>query len=85
MSHADIPSLTREQFIKESTELQREFYEVIRGRTLRVSVVLQALMQFYKAAASQLPPEVQAELSIGMAALAGDLLDAPNRAKRPTH
>lgn len=85
MTGKEISPMTQEQFQQEANELQLEFYEVIRGRTLRVAVVLQALMQFYKVAASQLPPEVQADLSIGMAALAGELLNAPNHVQKPKH
>ena len=70
----DMPQMTREQFELESTALALEFLQVLRGRTLSTGVVLQAVMEVHRCVARKLPVEVHSELSMAMAAYAGELM-----------
>ena len=76
--------MTREQFELESTALAIEFWAVLRGRTLSVGVVLQAVMEVHRCVASQLPVEDQGQLSIAMAAYAGQLMQGLPPAPTPS-
>ena len=68
------PQMTRKQFELQSLDLAREFLAVLHGRRLSTGVILQAVMEVHRCIARQLPPEVQGDLSMGMAAYAGELL-----------
>ena len=66
--------MTRELFELQSFDLAREFLAVMHGRKLSTGVILQAAMEVHRCIAKQLPPEAQGDLSMGMAAYAGELL-----------
>lgn len=70
----EMPEMTREQFELESMGLAIEFMAVLTGRTLSTGVLLQAVMNVHRCIASQLPAEAQGQLSMAMAAYAGELL-----------
>ena len=66
--------LTREQFEFQSFDLAREFLAVLHGRRLSTGVILQAAMEVHRCIARQLSLEAQSDISMGMAAYAGELL-----------
>ena len=68
------PRVTRKQFELQSLDLAREFLAVLHGRRLSTGVILQAAMEVHRCIARQLPPEAQSDISLGMAAYAGELL-----------
>ncbi|WP_177340898.1 hypothetical protein [Comamonas thiooxydans] len=68
------PRMTQKQFELQSLDLAREFLAVLHGRRLSTGVILQAAMEVHRCIARQLPPEVQSDISMGMAAYAGELL-----------
>lgn len=70
----EMPQMTLEQFELESTSLVIQFLAVLTGRTLPTGVVMQAVMSVHRCVASQLPVEAQGELSMAMAAYAGELM-----------
>lgn len=65
-------SLTKEEFQKAADAMAAEFFEVLHGRTLRTTVVMEALMQVYRFSADQLQPELRAELYMAMATYAAE-------------
>lgn len=70
----EIPQMTREQFELESAGLAIEFLRVLSGRTLSTGVVLQAVMEVHRCIARQMSVDAQGELSMAMAAYAGELM-----------
>ena len=70
----EMPQMTLEQFELESTSLVIQFLAVLTGRTLPTGVVMQAAMNLHRCVACQLPAEAQRELSMAMAAYAGELM-----------
>ena len=70
----EMPQMTLEQFELESTSLVIQFLAVLTGRTLPTGVVMQAAMNLHRCVASQLPAEAQRELSMALAAYAGELM-----------
>ena len=70
----EMPHLTLEQFELESDRLAIEFLAVLSGRTLSTGVVMQAAMTVHRCVASHLPAEAQEDLSMAMAAYAGELV-----------
>ncbi len=70
----DVSQMTLEQFELESTSLVIQFLAVLTGRTLPTGVVMQAAMNLHRCVASQLPAEAQRELSMALAAYAGELM-----------
>lgn len=68
------PEMTRQEFELESLALAREFLALLHGRRISTGVVLQAAMELHRYTAKQLPLDAQGDLSIGMAAYAGELL-----------
>lgn len=68
------PQMTRKEFELEALALAREFLAVLHGRRVSTGVVLQAAMEVHRYAAKQLPVDAQSDLSMGMAAYAGELL-----------
>lgn len=69
-------SLTKEEFQQAAGAMATEFFEVLQGRTLRTTVVMEALMQVYRFSADQLPPDVRADLYMAMAAYAAEQVHA---------
>ena len=69
-----MPQMTLEQFELESNRLAIEFLAVLSGRTLSTGLVMQAVMSVHRCVASQLPAEAQGQLSMAMAAYAGELM-----------
>lgn len=70
----EMPQMTLEQFELESDRLAIAFLEVLSGRTLPTGVVMQAAMTVHRCVASRLPAEAQEDLSMAMAAYAGELV-----------
>ena len=70
----EMPQMTLEQFELESTSLVIQFLAVLTGRTLPTGVVMQAAMNLHRCVACQLPAEAQRELSMALAAYAGELM-----------
>ena len=70
----EMPQMTLEQFELESNRLAIEFLADLSGRTLSTGVVMQAVMNVHRCVASQLPAEAQRELSMALAAYAGELM-----------
>ena len=70
----DMPQMTREQFEQQTVDLVREFLVVLQGRRLSSGVVMQAAMEVHRCVARQMPIQAQGELSIAMAAYAGELM-----------
>ena len=70
----EMPQMTLEQFKLESTSLVIQFLAVLTGRTLPTGVVMQAAMNLHRCVACQLPAEAQRELSMALAAYAGELM-----------
>lgn len=70
----EMPEMTLEEFELESTSLAIQFLAVLTGRTLPTGVVMQAVMNVHRCVASQLHAEAQRELSMAMAAYAGELM-----------
>lgn len=66
------PALTQEEFQQAADAMAQEFAAVLTGRTLRTTVVLQALMQVYRFAANQLPPDTKADIYMAMATYAAE-------------
>lgn len=79
----DMPQMTREQFELESTALAIGFLSVLSGRTVSSGVVLQAVMEVHRCVARQMPLDAQAELSMAMAAYAGELMQGLKPAPIP--
>lgn len=69
-----MPQLTLEQFELESDRLAIEFLAVLSGRTLSTGVVMQAAMTVHRYVSSRLSEEAQEDLSMAMAAYAGELV-----------
>ncbi|MDA8449806.1 hypothetical protein M4R23_08930 [Acidovorax sp. GBBC 3332] len=72
------PDLTRDEFAEQAHVLAVEIVtQVLKQKNpVRTTVVLAALLQLYRLHAQSLPAEVQQQLSVAVAALAGDLLQA---------
>ena len=70
----EMPQMTLEQFELESTSLVIQFLAVLTGRTLPTGVVMQAAMNLHRCVACQLSVEAQGQLSMAMAAYAGELM-----------
>lgn len=70
----EMPQMTLEQFELESTSLAIQFLAVLIGRSLPTGVVMQAVMNVHRCVASQLSVEAQGQLSMAMAAYAGELM-----------
>lgn len=72
------PDLTREEFAEQAHVLAVEIVtQVLKPRNpVRTTVALAALLHLYRLHARTLPAEVQRQLSVAVAALAGDLLQA---------
>lgn len=70
----EMPQMTLEQFELESTSLAIQFLAVLTGRSLPTGVVMQAVMNVHRCVASQLSVEAQRQLSMAMAAYAGELI-----------
>lgn len=72
------PDLTRAEFAEQAHLLAVEIVtQVLKPRNpVRTTVVLAALLHLYRLHAQTLPGEVQRQLSVAVAALAGDLLQA---------
>ena len=66
--------MTREQFELQTVDLAREFLAVLQGRRLSSGVVMQAAMEVHRCVARQMPIQAQGELSMAMAAYAGELM-----------
>ena len=79
----EMPQMTLEQFELESTSLVIQFLAVLTGRTLPTGVVMQAAMNLHRCVACQLPAEAQRELSMAMAAYAGELMQGLQPASIP--
>ena len=79
----DVSQMTLEQFELESTSLVIQFLAVLTGRTLPTGVVMQAAMNLHRCVACQLPAEAQRELSMAMAAYAGELMQGLQPASIP--
>ena len=80
----EMPQMTLEQFELESNRLAIEFLEVLSGRTLSTGVVMQAVMSVHRCVASRLPAEAQGQLSMAMAAYAGELMQGLQPAPVPS-
>ena len=65
-------SLTEEEFQEASDAIAAEFFDVLEGRTLRATVVMEALMQVYRFTADHLTPDAKAATYTGMAAFAAE-------------
>ena len=80
------PAMTVEQFKRQSAELASEFYAVLQGRTVSTGLVLEALMLVHRHITTQLPPEMLGDLSMAIAAYAGELLHSSQiQPPRTTH
>lgn len=80
------PDLTKEEFQQAADAMAQEFKAVLIGRTLRTTVVLQALMQVYRFAANQLPPDTKADIYMAMATYAAQQAHAAAfQAPQTTH
>jgi len=79
----EMPQMTLEEFELESTALAIEFLSVMSGRTVPTGVVMQAVMEVHRCVARQMPLDAQAELSMAMAAYAGELMQGLKPAPVP--
>ena len=66
--------MTREQIELQTIDLAREFLAVLQGRRLSSGVVMQAAMEVHRCVARQMSIQAQGDLSMAMAAYAGELM-----------
>ncbi|MDH0048603.1 hypothetical protein [Comamonas terrigena] len=79
-------SLTKEEFQQAADAMAAEFFAVLQGRTLRATVVMEALMQVYRFSADHLTPDAKAATYMGMAAFAAEQAHAAaHQAPMTTH
>lgn len=77
--------LTPEAFLQEADALTDELLNVLRGRTLRATVVLQALTQVHRITADQLPQDMQFDVYMALAGYAAEQAHAIGQVPRTTH
>lgn len=80
----EMPQMTREQFELQTVDLAREFLAVLQGRRLSSGVVMQAAMEVHRCVARQMSTQAQGELSMAMAAYAGELMQGLQPIPSPT-